>query len=116
MADVKINRTHIKVNEGGSIDATAMTASNTYYLDLRGGDYKTVFVFTNTNATQATVTVAIGDGLQGVGDPIVLSVAQNKTVPLVVDSGAYKLVSGENKGYAKVTVSSGCSVAVVELP
>lgn len=116
MAD-KVLRSHIKLNAGDIVvTPTAMTASNEYLLDLQGSDYKTVFVFHNTNATASRVTIAIGDGIQGVGENIEFTVEQNKVVPVVVDSGAYKIVAGENKGFAKVTVSSGCNVSVVELP
>lgn len=117
MATVDVNRNHIKLNDGGvACTPVAMTASNEYYLDLKGSDYKTVFVFSNANSTSAKVTIAIGDGIQGVGENIEFNVEQNKVVPVVVDSGAYKIVAGEHKGFAKVTVTSGCNVAVVELP
>lgn len=119
MANVtQVNRVHLKVNESKEVTMTGLAPSDVGYLDLRGADYKTCLLFTNTNTTAAKVTIAIGDGIQGVGDPIEFTVAQNKYQPVVVDSGAYKITDGtsEFKGYAKVTVTSGVQVAVIELP
>lgn len=125
MANVVISRTHIKANDGSvGLTSTSLTASNVYYIDAKGADYKTAMIFTNANSTAATVTVHIGDGIGGAGEDLKFSVAQNAMIPIVVDSSYYKIANStdviaegkEAKGHIKVTVSAGCSVAVVELP
>lgn len=114
MAD--FNRTHLKVNVGQVIDSASMSASGTHYVDLRGGDYKTLLVFSNAGGSAATVTVKVGDGIGGAGEDLTMSVAAGKTGYLVVDSSYYKITGAEKKGFAAVSASAAVSVTVVELP
>ena len=72
-----------------------------------------------TNATHTAVIVK-GNGLQGVADLEVTLAASTEKV-IVVESGAYKLVSGTNKGKILVkdkstTNTNAISVAAVVLP
>ena len=72
-----------------------------------------------TNATQTAVIVK-GNGIQGVADLEVALAASTEKV-IVVESGAYKLVSGTNKGKILVkdkstTNTNAISVAAVVLP
>ena len=72
-----------------------------------------------TNATHTAVIVK-GNGIQGVADLEVTLAASTEKV-IVVESGAYKLVSGTNKGKILVkdkstTNTNAISVAAVVLP
>lgn len=61
-------------------------------------------------------TIPVGDGIQGVGDDVAFSVAGNATAVVVVDSGAYKHVSGDNKGKLVGKTTAELKVSAVELP
>lgn len=107
-------KTTLKLNEGKVIDATSRSA--VFGAEATGGDYKTLFVFNNAGNASATATIAVGNGIQGAGSNLVVTVASGKTAYLVVDSGYFKNVSGEYKDYIKVTPSASLSVTIVELP
>ena len=114
MAITAQDRTVLKLNEAKVIDGTSQSA--VFGADAKGGDYKTLFVFANVGNSTAKATIAVGDGIQGAGDDLEVSVASGKTVYLVVDSGYFKNVTGEYKDYIKVTPSAALTVTVVELP
>ena len=96
------------VNEGLLVDATA-------------DDQKILISIKNaiTNATH-TAVITKGNGLQGVAD-LEVAVAQSSTNVIVVESGAYKQISGTNKGKILIkdkstTNTNAISVAAVVLP
>lgn len=72
-----------------------------------------------TNATH-TAVISKGNGLQGVAD-LEIAVAASTTVMAVVDSGAFKNISGDNKGKILIkdkstTNTNALQVAAVVLP
>jgi hypothetical protein len=72
-----------------------------------------------TNATH-TAVITKGNGLQGVSDLEITLAASTEKV-IVVESGAYKQVSGDNKGKILIkdkstTNTNAISVAAVVLP
>ena len=72
-----------------------------------------------TNATN-TAVISKGNGLQGVAD-LEVAIAASTTAVVVVESGAYKNVSGTNKGKILIkdkstTNTNALSVAAVVLP
>jgi hypothetical protein len=96
------------VNEGLLVDATK-------------DDQKILISIKNaiTNATHTAVIVK-GNGLQATAD-LEVPVAQSSTKVIVVESGAYKLLSGTNKGKILIkdkntTNTNVISVAAVVLP
>ena len=112
MAVTALERDVLALNEGGEITTTSK--SGTFYVDAKGGDYKTLLLFTASSA--ATVTISVGNGIQGAGEDLAISVGAGKTVGVVVDSGYYKFVSGDEKDTFKITASAAVTVSVVELP
>ena len=107
-------RTVLKLNEGKVIDGTSRSAA--FGADAMGGDYKLLFAFNNAGNASATATLAVGNGIQGAGSDLVVTIAAGKTAYLVVDSGYFKNVSGEYKDYIKVTPSAALTVTIIELP
>lgn len=96
------------VNEGLLVTATA-------------DDQKILICLKNalTNATHTAVIVK-GNGIQGVAD-LEVTLGFSATKVIVVESGAYKLVSGTNKGKILIkdkntTNTNVISVAAVVLP
>lgn len=72
-----------------------------------------------TNATH-TAVISKGDGLQGVKD-LEIAIAQSSEVVTVVESGAFKQMSGDNKGKILIkdkstTNTNALQVAAVVLP
>ena len=96
------------VNEGLLVTATA-------------DDQKILISLKNalTNATHTAVIVK-GNGIQGVAD-LEVTLGYSATKVIVVESGAYKLMSGTNKGKILIkdkntTNTNVISVAAVVLP
>lgn len=80
-----------------------------------GKDFKTVIVCKG-GAAAGTLTVKAGNGIQGVNG-LVLSIPATNYAAFTLDSGAYKNVSGTNKGKVVMIPSvADIGVAVVELP
>jgi len=109
-----ISRTVLNLNTASKLTATSKSAACT--IDANGGDYKTLLIFANAGEASATATIAIGNGIQGVGADLVVTVGAGETHAIVVDSGYFKNVSGTNKGLIKVTPSAALSITAVELP
>ena len=81
-----------------------------------GRDDKTLLLIQNAATSAKTVTVKAGNGIQGVND-LSVSVPASSTTALVLDSGRYKNVSGDDRG--KIIVlgeSADIKLAVIVLP
>lgn len=90
-------------------------------VDATKDDQKILIQIKNA-ITNATVTAVIskGNGIQGVKD-LEIPIAQSTTVVTVVESGAYKQISGDNKGKILIkdkstTNTNALQVAAVVLP
>ena len=104
----------LKLNEGKEVIAISKSAAFT--LELTGGDYKTVILMSNASGASATVTFAKGNGIQGAGSNLVVTIANSKTFAIVLDSGYFKNVSGTAKDCVTITPSAAISFTIVELP
>ena len=104
----------LKLNEAK--DVIAFSKSAAFTLELTGGDYKTVIIMSGT-ATK-TVTFAVGNGIQGAGDDLVVTLGSNP-MAIVLDSGYFKNVKGDTaheKNAVKITPNAATSFTIVELP
>ena len=104
----------LKLNEAK--DVIAISKSAAFTLELTGGDYKTVIIMSGT-ATK-TVTFSKGNGIQGAGDDLVVTLGSNP-MAIVLDSGYFKNVKGDashEKNAVKITPSAALSFTVFELP
>lgn len=101
----------LKLNEAK--DVIAFSESSAFTLELTGGDYKTVIIMSGT-ATK-TVTFSVGNGIQGVGDDLVVTLGSNP-MAIVLDSGYFKNVSGTAKDAVTITPNAATSFTIVELP
>lgn len=116
MADIVrgTNYPVLKLNKGSEV--TAVSKSAAFTVELTGGDYKTVFIIANAGNASATATFAAGNGIQGGGANLVVTVASSKTVAVVLDSGYFKNVSGTAKDAVTITPSAALSFTIAELP
>ena len=114
MANTNIKRVYAVLNEGTTVEEADVT--DDFSVDMAGADYKTAIVFRNDGTSDVTVNIPVGDGIQGVGDDVKFTVAQKTTAYVVVDSGAYKHVNGDNKGKLVGKATGKIKVSAVELP
>lgn len=118
MAIKEIALQKVELNEGKVVTLEAATAAaDGFAIDFSAQDERTVFLFQNSGTAAATVQVKAGNGIQGVTDLEAFSVDAGGIAVFRLDSGAFKQVTGENKGKA-VFIPSTTTVkaAVIELP
>lgn len=104
----------LKLNEAK--DVIAFSKSAAFTLELTGGDYKTLILMSGTSTK--TVTFAKGNGIQGTGDDLVVTLGSNP-MAIVLDSGFFKNVKGDStheKDAVKITPEASTSFTIVELP
>jgi len=68
-----------------------------------------------TGTSGKTVTFATGNGIQGVGDDLVVTLGSNP-MAICLDSGYFKNVSGAAKDCVTITPNAATSFTIVELP
>lgn len=114
MSVVKISPDKLELNTGKNLTAAqAIDASDGLYIDFAGKDHNILLLI--SGSASDTVTIKAGDGIQGVADETV-TVDGSHTVAVSVESGRFKICSGEYKGYIHLTGKATTSVQAVELP
>ena len=101
----------LKLNEAK--DVITITKSAAFTLELTGGDYKTVIIMSGTSGKY--VKFAKGNGIQGVGDDLEVTLGSNP-MAIVLDSGYFKNVSGTAKDAVTITPQASTVFTIVELP
>ena len=78
---------------------------------------KILILISNTGSATKKATIVKGDSLQGTED-MEISVTNGTTVGIVIESGKFENVSGDNKGYVVIKGEDATSlkVQVIELP
>lgn len=89
-------------------------------VDCTKADQNIAIHIKNALAATHTAVIAQGDGLQGVAD-LEITIGAESEVVAVVESGAYKQMSGDNKGKILIkdkttTNTNALQVAAVVLP
>lgn len=118
MAITKVALQKVDLNAGRKVEFTApSSAADGLAMEFTAQDERTVFLFTNTGSSEASIKVKAGNGIQGVNDIDDFSLKAGETCAYRLDSGAFMNVSGENKDYA-VFIPSAATVkgAVIQLP
>lgn len=103
-----------KFSEAITYVAIDATDGLEFVMDERDEKYVVLIQNTDTDNDE-TVTIKKGNGIQGVAD-YTEKVGKGETVAISLDSGAYKNVSGTDKGKVVITGTSDVEVAVVVLP
>jgi hypothetical protein len=100
MAVTKITPVKLKLNEfSAALTFTAPTAAaDGFAVEFKEQDVKTVILVQNSGSAAYTVKIVQGDGIQGVVDTDTVSLAAGAIVAVNVEAGAYKQLSGDNKG------------------
>lgn len=118
MAATEITLTKIPLNGGTALpELKAVDAADGAAVDFTQDDRKIVLLVKNANASAAkNVTVKMGNGLQGVVD-LVQAVPAGATMAFSIESGAFKHVSGPNRGKVLVAgESTDIQVGAIVLP
>lgn len=78
---------------------------------------KILILISNTGSAAKKATIVKGDSLQGTED-MEISVTNGTTAGIVIESGKFENVSGDNKGYVVIKGEDATSlkVQVIELP
>ena len=105
MAKVVITNDVVEFNKPTTVNLTAGTTDG-FLFDFSPADNKMVLLFQNTAEAAGTVTVKKGNGLQGVKDLDTLSIPAAGFVVYELESGAFKNVSGTDKGKVLVVPSA----------
>lgn len=115
MAEKKITRTILNLNEVKEVPFTSATSADDIYFDYNGaGDEKLVILANGA----VKLTLKKGDSIQGVVD-VEGTITTSGAVR--IDSGLFKAVqtdtdTGAIKGQVHVTANSAVSVALIQLP
>lgn len=119
MAVAEITNVDLVRNEAKELtDAVAVDVTDGAKVDYTNrSDGRILLLLTNSNASSAKkATIVQGNSLQGVED-LEISIPANKTYAIVVESGKFMNVSGDNKGYVIIKgESADIKVQAVELP
>ena len=103
----------LKLNKFADLGA-GTSQSAAFGIELSGGDYKTAIIFSGTSGKY--VKFAIGNGIQGVGSELTVTLASANEHIIVLDSGYFKNVSGTDKNMVVITPEAATTFKVVELP
>ena len=118
MAQVAITNTKLKFNEASALPAaTAMTsATDGCTVDYTGKeDGKILLILESTAEATVKAKILAGNGLQGTED-LEITLASGDKKCIVVESGKFVNVYGDNKGKLIVNGGTAIKVAAVELP
>lgn len=116
MATVAITNDALSLNAFKDLTFTAGTTDG-FEFDFKADTTKMVLVFQNTAGTAGTVTVKSGNGIQGVSDLDAYSVPASGFSAVVLETGAFKNVTGTLKGKVKVVPSATTIKAcAIQLP
>lgn len=108
-----LNERNVAVEMGDAVAITAEGATVNYEGRSCG---KILLIISNSDAGEKKATVEKGDSVQGTED-LEVTVQGNKTVSLVIESGKFENVSGENKGKVIIKAEDeNLKLQVVELP
>ena len=97
-------------------DVIALAKAAAFNLELTGGDYKTVIIMSGTSGKK--VTFAIGNGIQGAGADLEVTLGSNP-MAICLDSGYFKNAIGDTaheKDCVKITPEASTNFTVIELP
>lgn len=119
MAAKTITSTFLDFNRAEAMPATvAVDAADGAVVDFSAAsDARILLVLENADASGAkTATIKAGNSIQGVSD-LEVSIAASGKMALVVESGAYMNVTGDNKGKVVILgTDTNIKVAAIVLP
>lgn len=118
MAMSEIINTELLRNEAKEVESAvavdAIAGASVDYTNKSDG--RILLLLTNAGGAEQKATILRGDALQGVED-LEIAIPAGKTFGIVIESGKFVNVSGENKGKVIITgESADITVQAIELP
>ena len=114
---IEVKNTELVRNEAKEIETAVDTSAGASVDYTNKSDGRILLMITNGNGSDAKkATIVKGNALQGVED-LEISIPAGKTYGIVIESGKFENISGENAG--KVVIkgeSTDITVQAVELP
>lgn len=103
--------------ETDNTDFVAVGSDKIAYFEASGRDEQFVVGAYNNATTAKTVTIKAGNGLQSEFGDLTFSLAAGKIAWVVLSSGRFKNVTGENKGNIVIEgASTDIQLKVIRLP
>lgn len=104
--------------ETDNTDFVAVDSDKIAYYEASGKDEQFVVgVYNNNASNKKTVTIKAGNGLQSEFGDLTFSIAAQKIAWVVLSSGRFKNVTGENKGNIVIEgESTDIQLKVIRLP
>lgn len=104
--------------ETNNTDFVAVDSDKLAYFEASGRDEQFVVGVYNSNQSNAkTVTIKAGNGLQSEFGDLTFSVSAQKIAWVVLSSGRFKNVTGDNKGNIVIEgASTDIQLKVIKLP
>lgn len=116
MAITTITLTKLKRNFANEMpESTAADSTLGAKINYDGNDGKILVMMENVGSSSEDVTIKAGNSIQGVKD-IVFSIGTAVKYGLVLESGKFKVMNGDNKDYVMIDASSNIKISAVELP
>jgi hypothetical protein len=114
---IKLTSFNTFIKETADTDFTAINAlDGAYFVMAKGGDKYVIGIKNASESADKTIIIKAGNGLQGTND-ISLELEEEEIAWVVLDSGKFKNVYGENKGKVILTgTDANLLVKVIELP
>ena len=99
-------------------DFVAVSDDRIAYFEASGRDEQFVVgVYNNNSSTDQTVTIKAGNGLQSEFGDLTFSVSAHKIAWVVLSSGRFKNVTGDNKGNIVIEgATTDIKLKVIRLP
>lgn len=103
--------------ETDNTDFVAVDSDKIAYFEASGRDEQFVVGVYNNASTDKTVTIKAGNGLQSEFGDLTFSITAQKIAWVVLSSGRFKNVTGENKGNIVIEgESTDIQLKVIKLP
>lgn len=113
MAATAVTRVNVSVNEATSnISASSIDTTDGALIEFGGKDIRTLLILNTAASGGATITIKGGNGAKGIPD-MTISLSQNDTKAIWIDSAYFMQVSGTNKGKVLVTTSAAANVRAI---
>lgn len=119
MAITNIKPVKLGLNEMSAAMAftAPAAAADGFAIDYLEQDTKILIIAKNGGSAGQTITFRKGDGIQGVADSEAFALAAGEIKCIVLESGKFKKMTGENKGcVVGIPSSKDVAVAAVVLP
>lgn len=99
-----------------TVSLESVSEGATVGIPMPSEDYESFLMLTGNGTNSSTITLYTGNGLQGTGTDLSITLGKDDTILLNIESGHFKFVSGEYKGCLKMASTKACTAMLYVLP